>query len=63
MAATKINEINNCKTMLKLGARPPRRLTRDEKEFLQNLQPSKKMMEVLSKIPPLKIVDGKVYGF
>ena len=63
MAATKIDNKDSGKRKFILGARPPQRLSKEDRELLLSLKPSKKMQKLLAKMPPLKIVDGATCGF
>jgi|APCry1669189070_1035195.scaffolds.fasta_scaffold43430_2 hypothetical protein len=63
MAATKIDNKDSGKRKFILGARPPQRLSKEDRELLLSLKPSKKMQDRLAKMPPLKIVDGATCGF
>ncbi len=63
MAATKADKKENSKTKFILGARPPQRLSKEDKELLLNLKPSVKTLARIAHMPPLKIVDGATCGF
>ena len=45
-----------------LGAPPPQRLSKEDKEWLLSLKPSKVMQERVSKMVRLPIVDGASCG-
>ncbi len=45
-----------------LGAPPPQRLSKEDKELLLSLKPSKVMQERVSKMVRLPIVDGASCG-
>jgi hypothetical protein len=62
MAATKADK-NDSKIKFILGARPPQRLSDEDKELLLSLKPSPKMLDRIAQMPPLKIVDGATCGF
>ncbi len=63
MAATKADKKENSKIKFILGARPPQRLSKEDKELLLNLKPSVKTLDRIALMPPLKIVDGATCGF
>ena len=63
MAATKADTKKETKTKFVLGARPPQRLSKEDKELLLNLKPSIKTLDRIAHMPPLKIVDGATCGF
>ncbi|MEI6214091.1 MAG: hypothetical protein WCP10_08290 [Desulfuromonadales bacterium] len=63
MVATKADIKKDSKTKFILGARPPQRLSKEDRELLLNLKPSVKTQSRLAHLPPLKIVDGATCGF
>jgi hypothetical protein len=63
MTARKAEDKTAGKKKFVLGARPPQRLSKEDRELLLNLKPSSKMQKLLAKMPPLKIVDGATCGF
>ncbi len=63
MTTTKIDTKDSGKSRFILGARPPQRLSKEDRELLLSLKPSKKVQKLLAKMPPLKIVGGATCGF
>lgn len=63
MVATKADIKKSTKAKFILGARPPQRLSKEDRELLLNLKPNKEMLDRLAHMPPLKIVDGATCGF
>ena len=47
----------------KLGAKPPKRLSPEACQLLENSPLSKKAIDTAARIVKLKIVDGSEYGF
>ena len=62
MTAQKSNLNSTVKKKFVIGARLPQRLSKEDRELLQNLKPSKKMQELVDKLPLLKIIDGATCG-
>jgi hypothetical protein len=62
MTAQIAKEKTDKKYTFVLGARLPQRLSKEDRELLLRLKPSRKMQTLLSRIPPLKIVDGNTCG-
>jgi hypothetical protein len=58
MTARKKDYKSTEKLKFVLGAPPPQRLSKEDKELLLNLKPSKAMQERVSKMVKLPIVDG-----
>jgi len=44
------------------GAKPPVRLSREDRELLKNLKPNNDLMNYVSSLPKLKIIDGATCG-
>ena len=62
MTAQKSNSNSTVKKKFVIGASLPQRLSKEDRELLLNLKPSKKMQELVDKLPPLKIIDGATCG-
>jgi hypothetical protein len=62
MTAQKSNLNSTVKKKFVIGARLQQRLSKEDRELLQNLKPSKKMQELVDKLPLLKIIDGATCG-
>ena len=62
MTAQKSVPIPTVKKKFVIGARLPQRLSKEDRELLLNLRPSKKMQELVDKLPPLKVIDGATCG-
>jgi len=45
-----------------LDARPPQRLSKEEKELLSNLKPSQAMLDRVAKMIKFPVVDGASCG-
>ena len=44
------------------AARPPVRLSKEDRELLENLKPGNDLMEYVSTLAKLKIIDGSTCG-
>jgi hypothetical protein len=62
MTAKKTDYKATGKLTFVLGAIPPQRLSKEDKELLLNLKPSKVMRERVAKMVRLPIVDGASCG-
>ena len=63
MATQKSDTNSTVKKKFVIGANLPQRLSKEDRELLLNLKPSKKMQELVEKLPSLKIADGTSCGF
>ncbi len=62
MTARKADYKTTGKLKFVLGAPPPQRLSKEDKELLLSLKPSKVMQKRVSKMVRLPIVDGASCG-
>jgi hypothetical protein len=44
------------------AAKPPQRLSREDSDLLNSLQPNKELMDYVASLPKLVIVDGATCG-
>jgi hypothetical protein len=44
------------------AAKPPQKLSKEDRELLLNLEPSKEFWGRVSRLPKLKIIDGSTCG-
>jgi hypothetical protein len=58
VVATKTDIKKDTKAKFILGARPPQRLSKEDRELLLSLKPSFKTLDRIAHMPPLKIVYG-----
>ncbi len=62
MTATKADIRKTKKHTYNPAARPPSRLSADDRELLKNLKPNDDLMKYVATLPKLKIVDGATCG-
>jgi hypothetical protein len=62
MTAKKSDANATVKGKFVIGASLPQRLSKEDRELLLNLKPSKKMQELVAKMPKLKVIDGATCG-
>jgi len=44
------------------AAKPPQRLTKEDRELLDSLKPNQSLMEYVATLPKLTIIDGATCG-
>lgn len=44
------------------AAKPPVRLSKEDRELLENLKPDNELMDYVSRLSKLKIIDGSTCG-
>ena len=62
MTAQKAINKHSGKMKFVLDARPPQRLSKEEKELLSNLKPSQAMLDRVAKMIKFPVVDGASCG-
>lgn len=62
MAATKANNKRLLSKKYNPAAKPPQRLSKEDRELLLNLEPNKVFWERVSGMPTLQIIDGSTCG-
>jgi hypothetical protein len=62
MTATKVDSKKLTGKKYNPSARPPQRLSKEDKALLKSLTPNKELMDYVASLPKLKIVDGSTCG-
>jgi hypothetical protein len=62
MTATKADPKKQRANKYNPAARPPVRLSKEDRELLDNLKPGNDLMEYVSTLAKLKIIDGSTCG-